>query len=261
MTKLFLSVLVITLMTACANQSAEKGDFYTWVDESGQIRTVKRQVKSPIKKQPDNSELVGINPEDYKASSDVERELKAEKMFSWQDQGRQNIYELDTSSPQNANQKTKPMNTMPLKDLLDYEGGPEQFILWSRVKNTEIKLDQFYHYNKTLKKDELLIELPMDLAEQVIFIQSYIHKNTIALPTITFLSDRQQYISQPITPYSEYVAETWMSYAAMNGLFRIPKGAAFLLMSASSDFGMLEFQNQKIKQVNLGSIMMRVELK
>ncbi len=261
MTKLLLGIGLIVFISACSHNPANKSDFYTWVDESGQIRTVKRKTEEPAEVKKEKAGLAQIDPSEFKSSSDVDRDLKADKMFSWQDQGRQNTYEVDTSSLQKTISQVEAMEAMPTKNPVGYEGGIAQPVLWSRVKNTEIKLSEFYHYNKTLNKDDLLIELPVGFAGKIITIQSYVHDSAIALPIISFLSDRQQYISETIKPYSEYKAETWINYASISGAFKIPAGAAFLLISTNSDYGILEFQGDKVKQVNLGSIMMRIEPK
>jgi hypothetical protein len=130
--RLPLSVLLFSLV-ACANYSGQdqNGEFYTWVDERGQLRTEQRKSKPQNPSAPPTEEKteankqnkplsqlanapdevataiksipkykampinIDIDTADFTPATEVDNKLRGKKLFSWNQDGQQMIQELD----------------------------------------------------------------------------------------------------------------------------------------------------------------------
>jgi PBP1b-binding outer membrane lipoprotein LpoB len=87
--RLFTLLVICMLLSGCQSTQQGDSDFYTWVDETGQVRTVQKQkvnteavLQEPINK---SQKRADFNPIDFTPSEDVEKKLNNDRLFAWQD--------------------------------------------------------------------------------------------------------------------------------------------------------------------------------
>ena len=263
----------------CSTAGNQDGGFYTWVDASGNVHTERRNEKNePVAVEDETLEkkLEGeyqspetmakavtqvdsdFNPDDFKSSDEVDRQLLPKRLYSWQDQGTQITQELSSAGTEFSDDKLRAeVDINLLEGSLNYEYlAQDKIQYFNEVKSKELKLENIYLFNKQLGKDYILIELPLeDGAEKVIF-KSFIKNNKIALPNLVFLSDRFDAISFPALPFSHHIEETWSAHGFMQGMVEIPSKASYILLLSNPSSGVLELGGKNVKAVNLGSILL-----
>ena len=262
-------LLVITLfISACASHNpGEQGEFYTWVDERGQLHTVRRETKdrttNHIIETNKKNNLVStksvkeneLNPSDFTPSEKVDEKLKGKRLYSWNDQYGQNTQEvLPPIESLEETQFQKPARPYTAKSFRDYREGKEIFL--SELIGRQLKLENLYTFNEATKSDYILFELDLDgelITDQFAF-KSFVSKGRVALPNIVFLDAEYNSLSAQHLPFEDYSEETWSSYAYFSGNVLIPKKSKYLLITPNTEAGVAEIGATIIKMVDLGSI-------
>ena len=240
------------------------------MDASGQIRTTQKpkdEAASPVLTAEDN-EVVRVSPVNsnkdtfnargYRSAEVVDKELSNKRLFSWRENNRIINQEQDVSNTPTQ----EPLNTDITKLFLSnnpisYEALMDQIIYkWEELKGRELGLSRAYTYNDTFEKDSVLVEIPQGL-NNIIF-KSYIKHSKIALPQVLFLGRFFETLSNPVTPFSHSVAESWSSYAHMQGIISAPLGSQYMLITTNPVSTIIELDGLEIKVGDLGRIMFNV---
>ncbi len=206
MIKLLGSFLIVIILSGCLNLKPENeyGDFYTWVDERGQLHTLK---KEPTKETKKETVTNGINTEiintsntkaldikslpinefqssDFVSSDVIDKKINGTNLYSWNQDGRQEIIESQTivKVDQPIVQK-KSRSIIPLISFIKYREGKQ--VPLSTLISREINLEHLYTTNKILNTDYVLIELDIIISE--LEFKSFIKNNKNATPCICFL--------------------------------------------------------------------------
>ncbi len=266
MNKCFLLLPLIFLAACLPVKKDQSGDeFYTWVDASGQIRTTQKPKEEKIKptksasetarKKPSTKSKGTFNSRGYRSAGDVDKELGNKKLFSWRENDlvinqEANLKEITPPKPDHLVIIKPPLNI----NQTNYDVLLDQAIYkWDSVKGRELNLSRAYTFNESLKKDSMLIEIPAELS-RVIF-KSYIKKSKIALPQVLFLGKYYEALSNPVTPFSHSIAESWGGYAHMQGVVSVPLGSQYMLVTTNPVSTIIELDEVDIKVGDLGFIM------
>lgn len=265
-------LLIITL-NGCSTTSSGHSEFYTWVDETGQMRTVKVDDES--------SEISGeeagtpgvtqknanpdFNPEDFMSSEQVDAKLRDSRLFAWQDEsGKQNVAEVDKNEIEKNSEDLGvavdahgQANRRFSRDCCDGVSASKIF-LWNDLAGRELQLNDYYSYEKPLDSDALILDFAGSDVEDI-RIKTFIKRDKLALPDIILLDERFQIKQVLVTPFTHYVEESWASYGYMQG--RIDKasleGVEYLVFLPSQQIGILELGEKQTKITDLGSIMVQ----
>ncbi len=270
----YLFILLVAL-TGCSGLSSSSSDekFYTWVDERGMIHTQKK----PNTKTKETELIVSTNkkPEafkqnnlavkdsdkiirkyeiiesDYISSKDVDKKIAGEKLYSWTQDGRQVIAELESS-------KTIDTSTAKENRKLDFAQQHKEFregreVLLSMLFSKEIKLENYFNTTKKTNQDYLLIEIDIPDIENLIF-NSFTHNNKVALPRINILTSSYLSTTTMTDVFDSYIKETWSSYGRFTGSLIIPMKAKYLLIRPNPTLGVIETADGDFTLIDLGSI-------
>ena len=265
----FLQLTLITILTtACTpNQVGKQGDFYTWVDERGQLHTIKREKKNSEislstgsaqkskSTEKNTAKTNTFNPSEFTPSEKIDEKLKGQRLYSWNDEYGQNTQEvLPPIKSLEEPQSKKPARPYTAKSFRDYREGKEIFL--SELIGRQLKLENLYTFNEATKSDYILFELDLDgefITDQFTF-KSFVSKSRVALPNIVFLDTEYNSVSAQYLPFEDYSEETWSSYAYFSGNALIPKKSKYLLVTPNTEAGVAEIGSTIIKMVDLGSI-------
>jgi hypothetical protein len=257
--KLIVFGFIFLSLTACQGLPQGDSDFYTWVDETGQIRTIKKESNKPkaVNKSPKNETKApnvqsnNINPDDFIDSESIDKKLADEKMFAWQDAtGAQVVREevVQANAPQDTNVLPTATQEASLKA---YRKGDQ--VLFEDIDGISIDLADYYQFNQKTELDYLLIELTSPV--KIIQVKSFVGNRSVAMPQIIPLTDefKQNYAFE--NPYQYREPESWHSYGYLHGELSIPNSSRYLLILPSPQSGVIEIEEGGIiKQSNLGSM-------
>ena len=269
-------LLFAVVLIGCSSAGGGHSEFYTWVDETGQMRTVKRSAtetdsgdslaKEPNEKSENgNSDSPNLNPADFMPSDQMDAKLRDSRLFAWQDEtGKQTVSEVEKSEIKR--------NSEDLGVAVQSEGGSgrrfnaqccdelsgSKIFLWNELAGRELKLEDYYSYEKALEGDALILDFA-DSEVDDIRLKTFIKSEKLALPDVILLDERFQVVKVMVTPFSHYVEESWSSYGYMQG--RIEKqqldGVEYLVILPSQQIGVLELGSKQTKITDLGSIMVQ----
>jgi hypothetical protein len=290
--RLTLSVLLFSLV-ACANYSGQdqNGEFYTWVDERGQLRTEQRKSKPQNPSAPPTEEKTEANKQnkplsqlanapdevataiksipkykampinihidtaDFTPATEVDNKLRGKKLFSWNQDGQQMIQELDLVSDSDS-EKSKVLSSINpsfeyTRDLRIFREAKEIFL--SDIISTVIRLEDRYILNEESNSDYILVELDTPLKK--LSLKAFITSGKVSLPAITFLNKSYIGGEQIVDAFSELTPESWSSYGNISGSVNVPADALYLLLQPSPLSGVVETGDQNVTVGNLGKIL------
>lgn len=240
--RIFILVSALAL-SACSSKQSSDRDFYTWVDENGNLRTEKR-IKSEIKRQ---SSV--INEAEYTSSDEMDKRLSQAKLFSWRDGfGNQlNQEEVINQSRESGD------SLATLNHAISYKNFREgkQYI-YSELKKKSLKLSELYTYNNQDELDYALIEI--DEMVNALTFKTFIHKGRVALPDVLLLDAYYQQGYQSHSLWASHVKETWKSYGFFTGRLEVPANSKYILILPSSSTTPILIGDDVIKMTNLGEI-------
>ncbi len=275
-------VMVLSLCSCATSPKDGSGDFYTWIDDRGQLQTLKRdqnksearasntrptEGKNNVSAVTPNGVAQNFNPDDFTSSEQIDEKLKETRLFAWQDDSGQRIEEVDKAdlmSTEDLGEKVDAPQSFKMQTIL-----PENCCLkfaefqrhkWSDIKDKEMSLEDLYIHIDEYEQDVIVIELDEPI-EHSIRILSFIRSGKIALPDVAILGERYNVLNSISSPYSHYVEESWASYGYLQGRLEaaIFKGGYYLVLTPSPQLGILEFEQKRIKISNFGSIMVRLD--
>ena len=242
-------------LTACLSNPSKEDGFYTWVDERGQVRTVKTPT-TKNKSKPQSLPIEGrndFNPSEYETEEQVEARLKDSKMFAWQENGQQTI--IETSSKTAVTPLLQPSLKLSAETTGSYASFRRgEYVSWQEITGKEVSLEQLFTFNDELQRDFILIDLEGVASSSGILLKSYIQNATISVPQMVFLSESFTGVSEDVIPFEYYFPESWHSYGYMSGSLNIPDNARFLLIYTSTLTEALQLDDQIVKLTNLGKI-------
>lgn len=256
----FLLSSVVLLMVGCQGMSGS-GDFYTWVDETGQIRTIKRNSNQEPRKQSENKgtqqnrRASDFDPDDFTPSDQIDKKLSNQKLYAWQEaDGRQVVAETQNSPSAEFEplggvlQKIKPVRH------IEYREG-QQYLL-SDINGKALDLARYYRFNQTTQTDYLLVEFDVPVSK--IELKSFAQHNAIALPQLLPLDEsfKQDFLYE--STFNQFQGETWLQYGHAQADLLIPVGVKYLLIHPSERVGMLKLGEKSFKISNLGQISIRI---
>ncbi|MFY0640826.1 MAG: hypothetical protein JXR16_07245 [Bermanella sp.] len=249
--------LILLMLIGCQGMPQGNPDFYTWVDETGQIRTIKKEkdkVSKTAATENNSTETIPnaqLDESEYTSSEEIDKRLKDQRMFAWQDQsGNQIVREeavVKTNEPDLSLSSTR-VNEV---SLMTYREGEQ--VLFSDIDGVSIKLNRYYRFNEAAQQDYLLIELDKDYRQ--IKLKSFVRNNSVAMPQIIPLNHKfkQEYSFE--NPYQFREPESWYGYGYLHGELKLPKNTQYILVLPSLNSGVIEAEEGLIiKQVNLGSL-------
>lgn len=249
-------VLLCLFLSACLSNPSKEDGFYTWVDERGQVRTVKTPATSRDEDKLKNKNTKKDNnfkPGEFETEEQVQARLKDSKLFVWEENGQQKI--IETSLKENSNSPQEPsikLNTAPSGSYASFRIG--EYLPWQEIIGKEISLEQVFGFNAELQRDFVLIDLT-DIPDSTnLALKSYIRADTISVPQMVFLSDEFSNVSDDLIPFEYYFPESWHSYGYMSGKLSVPSGAQYLLIYTSTLTEALQLDDKVIKLTNLGKI-------
>jgi len=253
MKNLLLLPLVLSLVACLSNPSKEDG-FYTWVDERGQVRTVKAPAstknnpkKSTQKKSND------FNLGEFETEEQVQARLNDSKLFAWQEDGQQRVVETSVSNESNEITEAKvALNATSSGSYASFRTG--DYLPWDKVIGNEVNLRQIYNFNEKLERDFVLVDLTDIPKNSRLGLKSYIKADSISVPQMVFLSEGFDNVSDDVIPFEYYFPESWHSYGYMSGSLNIPGDAQYLLIYTSTLTEALQLDEKIIKLTNLGRI-------
>lgn len=257
--------LFITLtffnLAACQNMQQGDTDFYTWVDETGQIRTIKKQptavnkdqitISSDDANQADNS----FDPNDFTPSQDIEKKLNNEKLYAWQEpSGAQIIREEAITQQDSDSTSIAPVSTLSKSFKVFREGAQ---ITFDDIDGISISLDRYYKYSDVAETDYALIEFLSPVER--IDVKSFIRNDTVAMPRIIPLTKGFNQNFSFDNPFEFREVESWYGYGYVYGVLAVPPGTRYLLLLPNPQSGVFEAEGKLIKQSNLGSLVFTKE--
>lgn len=274
-----LLLLLPLILSACSNLTPHKsGDnFYTWVDERGVVHTLKKpeskeaalnpsptkRTKSFVEKKAlKDSDQIDANPAraalefnsaDFISSDDVDRKIAGDKLFTWDEDGRQIIAEIPLSK--NTVDNAVANTTLAfIESQKEFREGKE--ILLSQIISREIKLSNYFNSTEGSKKDYILIELDgPDL--QTLKFNSFVRNQRVAMPAITILQHDYLATAQNTAVFSSYKSETWSSYGVFSGVVSIPQSAKYILLTPNPIVGVIETEDGDITINDFGIIQLK----
>jgi hypothetical protein len=281
---LFLTFFFI--LSGCANYSeqSEHGEFYTWVDERGQLRTERHTVKSKkperaaikavpkknneydisssditskqIKSYGVNTEIdPGFDTSQFTSATEVDKKIRGNKLYTWNQNGQQIIHEIEVSDITEENKFISPKlssgtSTSFSLDLSVFREAKE--ILLSDIISREIQLGSHYILNEITDTDYILIELD-DIVKKLSF-KAFINNGKVSLPAITLLNKAYRGSEKNLDIFAELTQESWSAYGYISGSINIPSDVVYILLQPSPTLGMINTNSGDITLSNLGGI-------
>lgn len=240
-----LCVPYFLLLSACS--SVDTGNnFYSWVDENGNIRTTE-------KKETKQSNRNNINEDDYISSTELDRKMRDTRLYSWQDESGQHVMEGDKVTGLIKEIVTAKSIDISVGHIAFREG---RTFLFSNIKNTSISLEDYYYFNQQKGIDYILIEL--DEKVNTIVVKSFITKETVAMPDVIPLTSRYEQISKYENIWSRYSSETWRSYPHFSGELSVNLSTKYLLIKTSSNNRPIMVEGELVKLSHFGVISISV---
>lgn len=237
-------------------QSAPQGDseFYTWVDETGQIRTIKK----PEPSKTSNGQATGSNARknnsfdsaDFTPSEDVDKKLNNEKLFAWQDTSGAQVVVEEGVTPSIEIDHSVSAQKVAARDFRVFRLGTQ--IELDQINGVSINLERYYQFNPKAGTDFLLIEFLEPVVQ--LEVKSFIHNDTVAIPRIIPLTSNFTQKDAFESPFKYRESETWYRYGFLYGTLNMPQDTRYLLLLPSPESGAFEIDGRIIKQSNLGSL-------
>jgi len=270
---LFCVALLICTSACSTNEANSSGDFYTWVDERGQLRTVKKsnltpkdksQKSDPSKNTDKPRKDSSITQEgipknqfdeaEFTPSEEVDKKLRGERFYAWND-GLQQQSQTVLPPLKEEEETNVPAITFKTTSYRQFREGNE--VLISELLGRQIKLQDVYLYSKIAKSDYLLLEL--DLSQEGVVrqlrISSFVQKEKVALPNVVFLDGEFNSVSPRYLPFNDFEPETWSTYAKFTGAMLVPEKALYLLITPNQEAGVAEVGEAVIKMIDLGVLL------
>ena len=255
--KISLYSLVLLTLIGCQGMPQGNPDFYTWVDETGQIRTVKKEknkISQPTSPKAANTETPvsdQFDESEFTSSDEIDKRLQDQRMFAWQDQSGNQI--VREEAVVKTNEADLSLNSKRIHEisLMAYREGEQ--VIFSDIDGVSINLNRYYQFNEFTQQDYLLIEL--DEIYEKIKLKSFVQSNSVAMPQIIPLNHefKQEYSFE--NPYQFREPESWHGYGYLHGELKLPKNTQYILVLPSLNSGVIEAEEGAIiKQVNLGSL-------
>ena len=265
----FLLLILAIVLSGCSSTSSSQGDFYTWVDERGQIHTIKtkKEVKTVIAKpvavteketnkpneQP-KMDKVTFNTSDFISSEEVDKKLSGQKLYSWDQDGRQVIAEINTSSIKKEIQ-IDTESILKAGDfsisLLGFREGKVELL--SDLLSKQLVLENVYITQEKSRKDYVLIEL--DIASiQSLKVKSFVDDKKVALPIFNLLDAEFNASPNINNAFNNYIEETWASFGFFEGNLDVPLDARYILIRPNPMPAVVETADGDITLIDLGSI-------
>lgn len=262
-------IFTIVLLAGCTNKSSSSGDFYTWVDERGQVHTVRTkkpssntstQATPTIEKLNDrqnNASSVNdssFDPSKYTSSEDIDKKLSGQKLFSWDQDGRQLIAEIDTSKSKKSIPERKQSASLKKGFSISFIGFREgRVLLLSDLISRQLSLQNIYITQKQSSKDYVLIEI--DIADlSYLKLNTFVDSNKVAMPIFNLLDSNFNSTATINNAFNSYVAETWSKFGYFEGELAIPVGVRYLLIRPNPMPGVVETADGDITLVDFGSL-------
>jgi len=276
--------VILSLLTSlgCQLKPSEHSEFYTWVDESGQLRTERVEQANSNDKTPSDgavsadqndvqpqsevsSSSRAFDPADFTSSDEVDARLRDARLFAWQDEsGKQNVTQMEKIETSQGDESLGQGMKMPLtakrrfgatccEKLASFER-----YLWGDLAGREIKFAEYFSYADGLSSDALMLDLA-DFERAGIRLKSFVKQGKMALPDVLLLNERFQLIDILATPFTHYVEESWASYGFMQGVVTEDqlRDAEYIVLIPSEQVGILELGEQAAKITNLGSVLVQ----
>lgn len=261
------TLIALGLLAGCQGlPKGQNGNFYTWVDETGQIRTIQKPVIQEEKSQQATAESPEIsnkefgsdfNPNDFISSDVIDKKLSNEKLYAWQESdGRQVIAEIKSTSNPRVSQYEGLGAISSISTLSFYSFREGQQLLISDVNGRMLDLKRYYQYSKTSNSDYLLIEI--DQSIKTIEVKSFSRNDSIALPEILPLDENFNQAYQYDNAFDELQEETWMQYAYARAKLSVAPQTRYLLFKPSVQAGVIQLGGRNVKLSNLGEIVIQV---
>ena len=243
-------LLILVFLSGCTSQY-HHSQFYTWVDESGNLRSEKRQETMPPEKQ-SKANAIAIDSSKYISSDELELKLKNTRLYSWQDtNGKQMI--IEESPPVGSNKQNLIAYNAQYEDHMSFREGISYD--FTDIKRREIKLADFYSFNKQKNKDYLLIKL--DERISIIQVKSFIGSGKASTPLIVQLNAQYQQTFDMGNIWNDVYPETWHGYGYLNGEFSVKPSTSYLLIMPDPNSQPIKIKNELIKKTDLGLIVLR----
>lgn len=249
-------ILTFLHLAACQNMQQGDTDFYTWVDETGQIRTIKKQPAAAKKEQvatsPDNLNQGdnSFDPNDFTPSQEVDKKLNNEKLYAWQEPSGAQIVRQESISQQ----EPKPVSIAPestlSKSFRVFREGTQ--VSFDDIDGISISLARYYQYSDAAETDYALLEFLSPIER--IDIKSFIKNDTVAMPRIIPLTKSFNQNFSFDNPFEFREEESWHGYGFVYGVLDIPPDTKYLLLLPNPQSGVFEAEGKLIKQSNLGSL-------
>lgn len=259
-----LCLLVISTLLGCSQRGGSHSEFYTWVDERGQMHTQKAPSAQSKDLSGKSKGVQDIKPEEYVSSDEIDARLRDRRLFAWQDEtGKQNVSEAEKvdSPPVErlggvAAQFNQTGRTLSM-DCCESIASEERY-LWNDLAGREVSLLDYYRYVDALKSDALILDISRNEVSDI-RIKSFIRSSKLAIPDVVLLNERFQLIALLEMPFTHYVSETWASYGYMQG--RISQAsladAAYVVFVPSAQAGVLELGDDRLTLTDLGLIVVQ----
>lgn len=262
-------IFAIALITGCANKSSSSGDFYTWVDERGQVHTVRTKKASSNTSAQATPKVEKINTRgdgtssmenssfdasEYTSSDDVDKKLSGQKLFSWNQDGRQLIAEIDTSKNTKDTPEKKHSPSLKAGFTMSFLGFREGRVnLLTDLISRQLSLENLYITQKKSSKDYVLIEI--DVADlSYLRLNAFVDSNKVAMPIFNILDSSFNSAATINDAFNNYVGETWSKFGYFVGELAIPLGARYLLIRPNPMPGVVETADGDITLVDFGSL-------
>ena len=254
--------LIFVILAGCQNTPQGESDFYTWVDETGQIRTIKKQPKQithtaePNTSINENSVSKGkqnkFDTADFIPEEEIQKKLNDQKMFAWQDSAGTQIVREESIVKAPEADKSIVSNAIEEVSFNVYREGKQ--VLFDDLDGSVFDLSRYYHFNKQSQSDYVLFELSEPVKK--IQLKTFIHTKSVAMPQIIPLTARFKQVFSFENPYQYREKESWYGYGHLHGVLNIPRNTQYLLLIPSSESGVIEAEGDIIRQSNLGSIVL-----
>lgn len=257
----YLLLIAISLaLAACQNMQQGESDFYTWVDETGQIRTIKKPTKDLVSaadaevisssSTTETQAPVDFDPSQFTPSEEIDKKINHERLYAWQEADGTQIVREESRPEQAPEQTTEAVHGIQSKSFRIFREGKQ--VLFEDVNGVSIDLSRYYQFNTKAETDYALIELISPIKR--IAVKSFIKNDTVAMPQIIPLTRQFEQRFSFDNPFTNREVESWYGYGYVHGLLNIPEQTQYLLLLPNPQYGVIETQDKLIKKSNLGSL-------
>ena len=247
-------------LAACQNMQQGESDFYTWVDETGQIRTIKKPTKDLVSAADSDvissstvSEIQApfdFDPSRFTPSEEIDKKLNNDRLYAWQQADGTQIVREESRPEQTPEQTTEAAHSIQSKSFRIFREGKQ--VIFEDINGVSIDLSRYYQFNTQAETDYALIELIKPIER--VAVKSFIKNDTVAMPRIIPLTRQFEQRFSFDNPFTDREVESWYGYGYVHGVLDIPEQTQYLLLLPNPQHGVIEAQDKLIKKSNLGSL-------